>query len=133
VETARKLVTWLDRRYLDPILGLLVPGAGDIVTGATGLYLVSLAVKMKLPAVVIARMLLNLAVDLIVGAVPLVGDLFDFAFRANVRNLALLEHRAEVGRASGRDWLFVAGAGLLFLVALAIPIVLLVLAVRALF
>jgi hypothetical protein len=132
LRVARALTRWLDQRYLDPILGLILPGAGDILTGGAGVYLVSVAFKLRLPPVVIARMLLNLAVDLVVGAIPLLGDLFDLGFRANLRNLALLERRAEAGRASASDWLLVAGAALLFLAALVVPVVLLVWALRRL-
>jgi hypothetical protein len=132
LRVARVLTRWLDQRYLDPILGFVLPGAGDVLTAGTGVYLVGLALKLGLPPVVIARMLLNLAVDLVAGAIPLLGDLFDLGFRANLRNLALLERRAEAGRASASDWLLVAGAALLFLAALVLPIVLLVWALRRL-
>ena len=124
METATTLVRWLDRRFLDPILGLVLPEAGDLVTSVAGLYLVVLAVRRRLPAIIIARMLLNLSIDALVGAIPLFGDLFDFAWRANVRNLALLEahHAGRPPRAS--DWLVVAGAAIFLLAALALPILL---------
>lgn len=124
LETAATLVRLLDRRFLDPILGLVLPEAGDIITSVAGLYLVVLAIRRKAPAVIIARMLLNLGLDALVGAVPLLGDLFDFAWRANVRNLDLLEshHAGRPPRAS--DWLVVAGAALFLVAALALPIVL---------
>lgn len=127
---ATTLVRWLDGRHLDPIIGLLLPEAGDLVTAAAGLYLVVVAVRRKLPAVILARMLLNLGLDALVGAVPVLGDLFDFVYRANTRNLALLQahHEGRPPRAS--DWLVVAAAGLFLLAALALPVVLVGLLVR---
>lgn len=129
---ARRLAGWLDDRFLDPILGFLFPGAGDLLTSAAGLFTLAVAARRKLPPVVIARMLLNLALDSALGAIPFVGDLFDVFFRAHRRNLRLLESRAPTGRARPSDWLLVGGAVLLFLAALVLPIVLLVLTIRAL-
>jgi len=89
---------------LDPLLGL-VPGIGDALGALASSYLVLVAVRLGAPASVVGRLVLNIAVDAIVGAVPFLGDLFDFAFRANVRNLALLEEWLErpgpTRRASG--------------------------------
>lgn len=130
LELARGIARWTDTRFLDPILGLVVPGLGDLLTAAAGMFLVRLAARRGLPRVVIARMLVNLGIDTAVGAIPLVGDVFDFAWRANRRNLALLESR-HPGRSKPGDWLLVAGAAALFLAALAAPIVLLVLFIRA--
>ncbi len=135
IATARTITRWLDRLYVDPILGLLVPGAGDLLTGATGVYLVALAVRAGAPGIVIARMLINLTVDVAIGLIPFAGDLFDFAWRANQRNLTLLEKRAHLPRRRGTaaDWLYVLGAALLFLAALALPVVLVVWALRRAF
>ena len=75
---------------LDPIIGL-IPGFGDALTAIVGLYGLLVARRLGAPASIQLRMLWNLAVDTIVGAIPLVGDLFDFAFKAHVRNRVLLE------------------------------------------
>ncbi|AKT43625.1 DUF4112 domain-containing protein [Chondromyces crocatus] len=124
METAAVLVKWLDRRFLDPLIGLAVPAVGDILTSVAGLYLVVLGVRRKVPAVIVARMLVNLGLDALLGAVPVLGDVFDFAFRANVRNLALLEMHHEGRPPRAKDWLVVGGAALFLLVALAVPIAL---------
>jgi hypothetical protein len=121
VRRAVTLARWLDERWLDPIIGLVLPEAGDLLTATVGLYIVAAGVRKGLPAVVIARMLLNLGVDLAIGAIPALGDLIDFAFKANRRNAKMLEECAP-GESTPRDWLIVAGAGLLFLLVLAIPI-----------
>lgn len=133
LEVARTLARWLDRRFLDPVLGLVLPGAGDVISSALGVYPVWLAWRRGAPAALVARMLLNLAVDALGGGIPLVGDIWDFFFRAHSRNLALLEARlVEGNRVKSRpaDVLVVAGAALVLLAALAVPIVLAVVLVR---
>jgi hypothetical protein len=135
LRTARTITGWLDKAFLDPILGFLIPGAGDILTGVTGIYLVVLALRMRLPKIVAARMLVNLAVDTVVGWFPIIGDLFDVWFRANERNLALIERRGTLPtrRGAAGDWIYVAGAGLLFVAALMLPILAIVWALRTAF
>jgi hypothetical protein len=75
---------------LDSIIGL-VPGAGDIAVSALGGYALVLAFKMRAPVTVLTRMLGNIAVDTVFGAVPLLGDLFDATWKANSRNRRVLE------------------------------------------
>lgn len=133
IAMAETIARWTDRAMLDPIIGFLLPGLGDVLGAAVGLYPVMVAVQKKLPAVVIARMLINLGIDTAVGVVPVVGDLFDLAYRANQKNVRLLRARHAGGRSRPGDWLAVGGAGLLLVAALAVPIVLLVLFFRALF
>jgi hypothetical protein len=92
---------------LDPILGL-IPGLGDLTTPFFSALLLLHAVRLRIPRVVQLRMLLNAAIDLGIGFIPLAGDLADFAWKANVRNLALLEQHAHPGtKASRADWAFV--------------------------
>lgn len=111
---------------LDAIIGL-IPGLGDISTPIFAALLLVQGVRMRLPLVVQARMVLNAAIDMALGFVPLLGDLADIGFKANLRNLALLERHASRGvPPSQSDYIFVVVCliGLAF-VALA-PIVLLV-------
>ena len=131
MDLAVGIAKWTDSRFLDPIIGLVVPGLGDLLSAAVGLFIVKVAASRGLPRIVIARMLVNLGIDTAVGSIPLVGDLFDFAWQANRKNVALLQGRRDGPRNQTGDWAFVVGAGLLFLVALAAPIVLLTLAIRA--
>jgi hypothetical protein len=92
---------------LDPILGL-IPGLGDLTTPLFAGLLLLHAVRMKIPRVVQLRMVMNAAIDLAIGLVPVVGDFFDFAWKANVKNLALLERHAHIGsKPTAGDWLFV--------------------------
>lgn len=139
---ARRLSTLLDSAVtipgtkvkigLDPILGLLLPELGDTLTAAVSLSLLAVAFRERVPKLVLARMLINIALDALLGAIPVLGDVFDFAFRANDRNLALIErHRGDPSKpASLGDRLVVFGAGLLALALLAIPFVVGALLVR---
>jgi hypothetical protein len=121
---AETLARWLDGRFVDPLLGLVLPGIGDLLGSALGLYPVLLAWQRRAPKALLARMLLNLAADAAGGAIPILGDVWDFLFRAHARNLSLLRARARAGavRAHWSDSLVVAGALLLFLAALALPV-----------
>ena len=84
---------------LDALIGL-IPGIGDAITTVISLFIVSEARALGAPPLVIARMIANVALDGLVGAVPLAGDAFDVAFRANRRNMALL--RAHLDKVEGR-------------------------------
>lgn len=75
---------------VNSLLGL-APVAGDVLLGGVSLYFVYEARNLGVPTALLGRMLANIAVEVVGGAVPLVGDLFDMAFKANLRNLALLE------------------------------------------
>jgi hypothetical protein len=81
----------------DSLIGL-VPVAGDLTTAALSLYPIYLAGRHELGAWTIARMLGNVGVDLVVGAVPLLGDVFDVAFKANRRNLEIFRKAVESRR-----------------------------------
>ena len=75
---------------VDGLIGL-IPGAGDVVGGAAAAYALLAAARLGAPPSIIARMAGNILVDLLLGLLPVVGDLFDFGWKANRRNLALLE------------------------------------------
>jgi hypothetical protein len=87
---------------VEPVIGL-IPGAGDILSAAVGVWLIAEAARFRLPGSVIGRMVLNTLVDLVVGIVPVLGDLFDFAFKSNTRNLALFRQYAADPAASTRE------------------------------
>jgi hypothetical protein len=75
---------------LNSVIGL-APAAGDALLTAISLYIVYEARQLGLPKLKLARMLKNVAIEAAAGAVPVLGDLFDVAFKANLRNLAILE------------------------------------------
>ena len=124
LRAAETLALWLDRRFVDPVLGFLLPGVGDLLSAALGVYPVLLAWRRGAPKSLLARMLLNLAADAAGGSIPVLGDIWDFLFRAHARNLALLRARSSAGAVEERwsDTLVVAAAGLALLAALALPI-----------
>lgn len=126
VRRARSVANVLDHRLVDPVLGLFLPSVGDVVGALFGFYVIGVALERRLPAIVIARMLINLAVDTAIGVIPIVGDVFDFFFRAHVRNLTLLEARHRDRRARASDWLVVGGAALALVAALVLPVLALV-------
>jgi len=106
---------------LDPIVGL-VPGLGDIITGLLSFLIVFAAWQRGLPRVTLLRMITNIGIDTLIGAIPVVGDLFDTVWKSNRMNYNLLV-RYRGGARGGlvtRDWLFL----LVFVVAIAIVVAL---------
>lgn len=135
VAALRKLAQLLDAAFvvpgtsyrigLDPILGI-IPGIGDLISPLFAVAVLWQARDLGVPRVVLLRMVLNVAIDAVAGAVPLLGDLFDFAWKANVRNLALLErHAAEARGPSSGDWLFVTLLTLAVAVITVVPFIVL--------
>jgi hypothetical protein len=115
----RRATTWLDdgirvpgtsfRFGLDPLLGL-IPGVGDVAGAALSAAIIAAAVRNGVSRFTLARMAGNVALDATLGTIPLLGDLFDAAWKANRRNLVLLErHLAEPPTAAGADRRFVVG------------------------
>jgi hypothetical protein len=107
---------------IDPLIGL-VPGVGDLASPLLTVAILWQAAKLRVPRIVLLRMVLNALIDAGVGALPVVGDLFDFAWRATDWNMALLERHAMPGRpATSADYLFVTICGLVVVIAALIPI-----------
>lgn len=131
VERVRKLAGVLDSSFLDPVIGFVLPGLGDLLGSMLGLYAVVVAVRRKMSPVIVARMLMNLALDAALGILPFVGDIADFAFKANKRNVVLLTERAEIGgKATARDWAAVVGAAVAFGAAMGLSIYAIIAVVR---
>jgi len=81
---------------LDPIIGL-VPGLGDLIGAGVALWIVAEAVRLGASGVVLFRMLVNIAIDTLGGAIPVAGDVFDALWKANLKNVQLLErHLAQI-------------------------------------
>jgi hypothetical protein len=116
---------------LDAVIGL-VPGLGDVVGVVLSSYIVLQAARLGAGASVLLRMLLNLLIDGVVGAVPLLGDLFDAGWKANDRNLRLLHRALDDPRATRRASVAVVwGVALLVLTLLAATVVLAWLLIQA--
>lgn len=145
LQVLRWWATLLDSRFrvpgtdirfgLDPILSL-VPGLGDLTSPVFTVILLIQAVRLRVPRVVLVRMVMNAGIDALVGLVPVAGNIGDVFWRANEWNLALLERHAEPGRPPSRgDIIFVAVViGVLVLIGIAtmtIAVLVLVLVARA--
>jgi uncharacterized protein DUF4112 len=127
---ARLLADLLDQRFtipgtsirigLDPIISL-IPGVGDLLANLTGSLILVIAGQLGVPKIILARMGINIAINTLLGAVPIFGDIASIWYRSNVKNVELLERYLgrPTKRAETRDWLFVFAlmAGLLALMA----------------
>jgi hypothetical protein len=117
------LARWMDSVFvipgtpirfgLDALIGL-IPGLGDTITSFVSLYILKVASVRGVPRVVLVRMALNIAVDYLLGSVPVVGDAFDIYWKANLKNVELLRRHSLADpsnerRATWSDWLFVGG------------------------
>lgn len=99
IQFAKRLVWIMDewvrvpiinkRVGLDPIIGL-IPGVGDVATGLVSLFIVFSLVRHGAPAKLVLKMLFNVLLDLVIGGIPVLGDVWDFFFQANLKNLRLL-------------------------------------------
>ena len=128
-EDLERLAHWMDSVFripgigwrfgLDALLGLL-PGAGDIATSLVSVYIFAAAQRHGVSRTTLARMAMNIVIDLLLGAIPFVGDLFDMYWKANKRNVELLRRHAAASPQAARrlrtsDRLFVAALVLLLL------------------
>ncbi|MGB3262747.1 MAG: DUF4112 domain-containing protein [Microcoleus sp.] len=93
---------------LDPILGL-IPGGGDLVGSIFAGYVVFKSAQMGVPQETLVKMAANIVFDTVAGTVPVAGDLLDVAWKANVKNIELLDaHLGSPEPGKKADWLFVA-------------------------
>ena len=106
---------------LDGLLGL-IPGAGDLSTFAVSGYMVMILAQNGASGFVLARMVLNILVDAIFGSIPILGDIFDVYFKANLRNIKLMEEHYVEGRHRGGAWKVVVPVLLLVLVIIGLII-----------
>jgi hypothetical protein len=98
---------------LDPIIGL-IPVVGDAVAAGAGAWIIAEAARFGIPRVVLGRMVVNLLLDLGIGAIPIIGDAYDLVFRSNSRNLELFRrHALDAGASTRNERAFFAGLLLL--------------------
>ena len=98
IKNARRVTDLLENKYsilgfrfgIEPILGLL-PGLGDTLTFLLSFYLIYIAYLIKVPNNLLIKMLFYVVVDYVIGLIPIAGDFGDFLFRANIKNLKILE------------------------------------------
>ena len=117
---------------LDGIMGL-VPGIGDVLGGLASTVIIVAAWARGVPKVTLVRMVANLGIEVFIGAVPVLGDVFDIAWRANRRNYALLEGSlAEPAAVTRRSWIFFAALCVVLLILVLLPLLFLWLTVHLL-
>lgn len=94
---------------LDPLIGL-IPGVGDVLAGLMGTIILGLAARLQIPRIIITRMSVNLLMNGVIGAIPIIGDLFSVWFRSNSRNAELLRQAStQSARVTHGDWAYVVG------------------------
>ena len=117
---------------LDGLIGL-IPGLGDVLTNVISAFIVIRAMQHGVHKAAILRMLLNLGIDTVVGSVPVVGDFFDFAYKANTKNIRIYRESLSGDRKPLRDWLFITGVISALLAMIALPILGLIYLIRIIF
>ncbi|MBD2295289.1 DUF4112 domain-containing protein [Anabaena sphaerica FACHB-251] len=113
---------------LDPILGL-IPVGGDVLVLIFSFYIIIESARLGVSRATLSRMVVNIIIDALVGAIPMLGDLFDFAWRANSYNITLLEDYLKLpGEKKKADQGFIialfAGLFLLAIVLVTLPVIL---------
>lgn len=107
---------------LDGFVGL-IPGIGDMAGAAVSAVIIVRAMKSGIPKSAVIRMVINVAVDSLGGAVPLIGDIFDFAFKSNIYNLQIYREAIRGERQPIRDWLFIAFVVVVLAAIVLLPLV----------
>jgi hypothetical protein len=111
---------------LDAIIGW-IPGIGDAMAAVASCFIVFASWRRGVPAITLTRMVANIILESTVGAIPVVGDIFHVAWKANRRNYRLLlREKEQPGVRTGRDWMFLALLLFTVIAAVAIPITLLI-------
>jgi hypothetical protein len=109
---------------IDGIIGL-IPGLGDVLAGLLSLIIPLAAWIRGVPYITLARMAVNLGIGVLVGTVPIFGDIFDIAWKANRRNYQLLRrHLGEPRRHTWRDWVFLLILATALAAVFALPVLL---------
>ncbi len=122
--------TW--RFGLDSLIGL-IPNVGDISTSLVSFYILVAGVRYGVPKITLLRMAFNIGIDYVIGSIPVVGDAFDFFWKANQKNVDLIRTRGKgLGTDTTGDWLFVILV-ILFLIGLLVGSVLVSLLILGIF
>ena len=107
---------------LDAVIGW-VPGIGDALAGVASCFIVFASWRRGVPTVTLTRMVANILLESTIGAIPVVGDIFHIAWKANRRNYRLLlREKEQPGLNTKRDWMFLSVLLLMVIVAVGIPI-----------
>ncbi len=114
---------------VEPIVGL-IPGVGDFFGVTVSAYIILRAADLGVSKTTIVRMIINLVIDGVVGSLPIVGDLFDIVWKANLRNIAIVESELLKNAPLKSSKVFIAGSAIALVLVLAVIFSLLVLLMR---
>ncbi len=113
IANVESMAKWMDSRFtipgtdikfgFDALIGL-IPGVGDFATLLISGYMITILAKNGASKFLVARMALNVVIDAVLGSVPIIGDIFDVAFKANIRNTKLMREHYVEGRHKGGAW-----------------------------
>ena len=106
---------------LDGFIGL-IPGIGDMAGAAVSALIIARAMQGGIAKSAVVRMVMNVALDSLLGAIPFAGDVFDFAFKANTYNLQIYREAMRGDRQPIRDWLFILLVSVILLIVVVLPI-----------
>lgn len=136
----KELARWLDNKIVlpggirigfDGLIGL-IPGIGDTVGTMLSFYIVMQAARMGASVTTLIRMMGNILLELFLGSIPVIGDLFDFIWKANVRNIALMERQLTMQRtvSTPAEHRIATSAGIIVGIGLGLAIILIVAAIQ---
>lgn len=142
IKDLKVISNWLDSKFTGPfgikfgfdaLIGL-IPGIGDLLTTFISSYVVIRAAGMNVPKIILAKMGLNILIDQIIGTIPLIGDIFDFAWKSNEMNYQLiLTYSQDHNKVLRGAWLNIVIAALIGLSLFIIPIYIMVLLLQLFF
>jgi Domain of unknown function (DUF4112) len=107
---------------LDGLVGL-IPGVGDMAGAAVSAVIILGAAQRGIPRSAVIRMVINVAIDALLGSLPVFGDIFDFAYKSNTRNIQIYRETLVGERRAVKDWAFIALVALVLLVILLLPLI----------
>jgi hypothetical protein len=116
---------------LDGFIGL-VPGIGDMAGAAVSAFIILGAAQTGIPRSAVIRMVINAAVDGLLGSLPFVGDIFDFAYKSNARNIQIYREALKGQRRPVKDWGFIIMVAAALMIILLLPLLGLIFLVRLL-
>src|SRR5262245_4313228 len=106
---------------LDPLMGL-VPGIGDMAAALVSMFIIGRAMRQGIARSAVVRMMINVGSDALIGSIPFLGDIFDFAWKSNTKNVAIYKEALRGDREPIRDWIFISIVVLACLAFIALPI-----------
>jgi Domain of unknown function (DUF4112) len=107
---------------LDGLVGL-IPGVGDMAGAAVSAVIILGAAQRGIPRSAVIRMVINVAFDALLGSLPVVGDIFDFAYKSNIRNVQIYRESMVGERRAVKDWAFITLVALVLFVIISLPLV----------